>query len=190
MKPIPMVALIAYSLLIAGNLPAQQYQLQSTLSQLEWTGKAAYSAYALSGTLQASEGHFTLEKGRIVTASLVIDMQRLESEIAQLEKHLRSKDFFFVSKYPKATFHLQKAAIAKGGHIELLGELTLRDITHSETIRIKMEQINDQYVLSGSITLDRTRYGIYYNSPNFFTNLKQEAIADEIEMAFSLVFQP
>jgi polyisoprenoid-binding protein YceI len=185
-----MVALIAYSLLIAGNLPAQKYQLQSTLSQLEWTGKAAYSAYALSGTLQASEGHFTLEEGRIVNASLVIDMQSLDAEIKDLKKHLRSDDFFDVKRFPIATFELTEPTELNEGSIILSGIFTIKGVSKPETLRLNAQKRSGTWVFVGTFSLDRTQYGIYYNSPNFFKNLKQEAIADEIEMAFSLVFQP
>lgn len=178
-------------LLLLASLPtslAQAYELDTKASTFNWTGKAAFSAYALSGTLEASEGHFTLDGNGITAARITIDMKSLDADIKDLKKHLRSEDFFEVKRFPKATFVLAKAVELREGPISLTGHFTIRGIRQPETLRLTARQQDGAWVFDGTFSLDRTRYGIYYNSPNFFKNLKQEAIADAFDVEVRLVF--
>jgi len=176
-------------LFVTHFITAQTLQLDTKASTLQWTGKAAFSAYSLSGTLEAKSGTVQLTNDQITAATLTLDMPSIESEIRQLVKHLKSDDFFEVKKFKTADFvltsplHWAKAKTATGN-------LTIKNVTKpTELVLTKVERNGNTVHLSGTAQVDRTAYGIYYNSPNYFENLKQDAIADVFELEFELVFK-
>jgi len=167
----------------------QTLQLDTRASTFTWTGKAAFSAYSLSGTLEAKSGFVQFTDDQITAATLTLDMPSMNSEIAQLVKHLKSDDFFEVKKFKTADFvltsplHWAKAKTATGN-------LTIKNVTKpTELVLTKVERKGNTVHLSGIAKVDRTAYGIYYNSPNYFENLKQDAIADVFVLDFELVFR-
>ena len=182
-----MVLLVA-GMLICCAVFGQSYTLDTKKSEINWAGSAAYNSYTLSGTLKASEGNFKWVEGQMTEAYIEIDMKSLDASIDDLKKHLKSEDFFFVKQYPQASFTLTKAVAFGEGKLNLEGIFSIKDKSKQEKITLTAEKQNNQWQISGTITLDRTNYGIYYNSPNFFENLKQNAIADEIKLELSLVF--
>ncbi len=166
---------------------AQKFNLVNNQTKLGWTGKAAFNSYSLSGTIQAKNGTLEMADNQIVAANFVVDMPTIDADIAQLVKHLHSKDFFQVKKYPEAQFELTKPIdlSAKTAY----GNLTVKGQTQPVALTLNnIKKTSAGVKLSGSATIDRTTFGIYYNSPNYFDKLKENAIADEFEFTFELVF--
>ncbi len=167
---------------------AQNFRLNSQASTLNWTGKAAFNTYALSGTLKAKFGKLRIEKDTIVELTLVIDMMSLDHENNDLKSHLRSKDFFNVKKFKEAQFLLSNNPLIKSEEAQIKGRLTIKDKSKQETILIAIVKIGNKMKFSFKTTLDRLDYGVTYNSPSLFKKLKQNAIADEFVLEGELIF--
>lgn len=182
------LTIIAIFLLAQTGL-AQSFELEVSKSQLSWTGKAAFNAYSLSGSLQADNAQLKIEDGQLLSANILIDMKSLEAENKDLQKHLRSKDFFEVKKFPEASFVLTESCPFTSGKQSLKGSLIIKKQSHPAEIQVEITEAKGSYRVTGSMIIDRTQYGIYFNSPNVFTNLKEQAIADEFELNFSLQFK-
>jgi polyisoprenoid-binding protein YceI len=183
--------LIAISLFLffCSTANSQVYQLNTSSAQLVWAGSAAFSAYSLSGTLKVKSGNLMIKDDQLSTTDIIIDMKSLDAEIKDLRQHLRSADFFDVKKYPQAVFQLKEVVDIKEGEVVFKGLFTIKETTKEESFTLKAHRQNDRWIFKGKITLDRTAYGIYYNSPNFFENLKQNAIADDISLDVELTFE-
>lgn len=169
-------------------LSAQQYSLDKERCQIQWTGKAAFSAYSLSGTLQPASGQITVRAGALTSAVFSMDMQSLDSDIRKLTRHLRSDDFFAVNTYPEAVFSLRAPVPLVEGTQRAQGVLRIRGKELPQEVKLTISAQPDGYRVVGSALVDRTRFGIYYNSPSYFENLKQDAIADEFVLDFELQF--
>lgn len=183
--------LIVSILLISLPIPplsSQNYILQHEKSTLTWTGKAAFNSYSLSGNLAPASCSLEVENGRVKKAQLIVDMKSLDAENKDLKKHLKSKDFFEVKKYPQAIFELNQAWAFKEGDQAFSGLLSIKNQTHPLDIPIHIEKKGSDWIMTGKMIVDRTKYGIYYNSPNFFDKLKGQAVADEFELVFELYF--
>ena len=179
------IAIFIFSITITG----QSYQLDIHKSQLKWTGKAAFSSYSLSGTLKAKSGNITISNNQITATTIIIDMKSLSSEMKDLTKHLRGKDFFEVKKYPKATFELSEPIDLNDKNPKAIGQLTIKNQTKDYSFPLMISQEEISYQVKGTITINRTEFGIYYNSPNYFEGLKQQAIADQFELELNLRFE-
>jgi polyisoprenoid-binding protein YceI len=181
--------ILIISILFSTTVFEQTYKLSNNKSTLKWTGKAAFNAYSLSGTLKAKSGNIKIKNGKITAAKIIINMKTLDAENKDLKKHLRSKDFFEVKKYKTATFALTKPIDLKAKNPIAIGKLTIKGKTKPYSFPLSIKKVGKQYQVSGILTIDRTDFGIYYNSPNYFKGLKQKAIADEFKLKLELVFE-
>lgn len=66
--------------------------------------------------------------GQITNLQVSIDASSVDTNESDRDKHLRSKDFFEVKKFPKITFVSKKTIVKSGKPQKLEGLLTIRDI--------------------------------------------------------------
>ena len=173
-------------LLCSCTLMGQSSTLEVLTSEINWKGKAAFNAYSLAGTLQLKKSEFALKGESLSTATITMDMKTIASDNKQLIKHLKSKDFFEVKRFPEATFSLSEAVTLVAGEQLVEGMLTVKSISLPISIPLVITKKGENWVMSGTVMVDRTKYGIKFNSPTYFEKLKEQAIADEFELAFAL----
>jgi polyisoprenoid-binding protein YceI len=84
-------------------------------------------------------GHFekfagTVEFDEQNPASSSVDVQieaaSITTKEAQRDGHLRSPDFFDAEKFPYLTFESKRVEVVDYNHGRIIGDLTIRDITH------------------------------------------------------------
>ncbi len=170
----------------ASPTPDQQvWKAVPQSSSLNWTGYGAVGDYALSGQIRLQKGEVTTTQEEAVSkGSFVIDMNTIQHSNAGLVKHLRNKDFFNTNKYPTATFALE--SIHEGvanGQLTLLGT--------SQPISFPAELLFDgaQLTVKGKATVDRTKFGMDYNSPTRFPDIGKKGIRDDMLLEFELLFE-
>ncbi|TMR68550.1 YceI family protein, partial [Streptococcus pseudopneumoniae] len=58
------------------------------------------------GTFNDFSGTFVYEEGKPKTwkAEVTVDIKSIDTNVKERDKHLRSKDFFYVEKFPKMKF--------------------------------------------------------------------------------------
>jgi len=121
----------------------------------------------LIGRFNDFDGSFSYDEKNPASAKVEVNIRvnSIDSNHAERDKHLRSKDFFDVSKYPTAKF-VSTAFEDKGnGKAVLKGNLTLRGVT--KPISIDVEHIgagNDPWGgyrrgFFGTTTLTLADYG-------------------------------
>lgn len=153
-----------------------------TVQQVTWIGKAAVGGYAPEGTLNLLEATASLQGELLSKLNIIVDMRTLEQENTQLRDHLREKDFFHIEKFPVAVFSLTEAVNISEEKIILKGNMTIRGKTVTESIPAIIKQSEGVLIVSFDHVMDRTAYGIVYNSPSVFKRLKDNAIADEFQL--------
>ncbi|MDD5330378.1 MAG: YceI family protein [Sulfuricella sp.] len=68
--------------------------------------------------------------------SVIIDAASIDTGLPDLEKHLRSDDFFDVEKYPTITFVSNKLRFSDGKLVGADGEFTLHGITRPVNLKL------------------------------------------------------
>lgn len=169
-------------------ITAQNWTFQAEKSQLKWAGKAAFSTYTLEGRIDLKSAEIQTSEDNIQVGTFIFDMKSMNGEIKDLIKHLKSKDFFEVKKYKTATFELKEMSINDKGESIAKGELTIKGKTKPIEFVINSRNVDNQLTIKGKAIVNRTEYGITFNSPSFFEKLKDQAIADDFELDFELVF--
>ena len=164
------------------------FTVDTEASVIEWLGKKVTGEHF--GEISIQDGSFTAENGVIVEGNAVIDMTSItvldiedEEGNAKLVGHLTTEDFFNVAEYPSATLSFNAEGDA------LVGDLTIKGITNPVTFNAELSEVEGQTVAIGTITIDRTEYGIQYGSGKFFENLGDKTINDEFKLSFTIVAQ-
>ena len=109
--------------------------------------------------------------------TLSCDDLTADSGKANLEGHLKSDDFFSVEKFNTATL-----TISSVENNNATGVLTIKDISHP--IDFMLVKTKEGY--KADLVFDRTKYNVKYASGNFFKNLGDKLILDEIELSAQL----
>jgi len=134
--------LLGISLCLSATAQAEDYVIDTKGMHAFIEFKVKHLGYSwLLGRFNKFDGTFSYdeknpEKSKV---QINVDIASLDSNHAERDKHLRSKDFFNVSKYPKASF-VSLGYVNKGnGNGILTGKFTLRGVT--KDIAIDVQQI-------------------------------------------------
>ena len=117
-----------------------------------------------------------------MTQMSVTDEGMDEETKAKLLGHLTNSDFFEVEKFPTASFSVTGSTTDS-----LSGNLTIKDITKSITVPYTMTTEGNNITASASFSIDRTLWGVKFNSGNFFENLGEYLIDDAVQFDINLV---
>jgi len=102
------------------------------------------------------------------TAQVSIDSASVDTGNADRDAHVRSGDFLDVEAFPKLSFVSTEVRI-DGEDFELVGDLTVKDVTRSVTIKVETEGIvadpwgNTRAGFSGETTISRKDFGLTWN---------------------------
>ncbi|MBS7566038.1 YceI family protein [Mucilaginibacter sp. Bleaf8] len=186
-------AVMAVALVAFKPIAPVAYKVDTQKSKIEWTGKKVLGSH--SGTIKLSSGTITAN-GKVPTGgTFVIDMNSMENtdlpdaeSKGKLLGHLKSDDFFGVSKYPTATFVATKIAPAGGNNVNVTGNLTIKGKTEAISFPAKYVQAgNTITVTANEVKVNRTKYDIKYGSKSFFESIGDKAIDDDFLLNINLV---
>ncbi|SHI54682.1 Polyisoprenoid-binding protein YceI [Hymenobacter daecheongensis DSM 21074] len=181
-----LLLILLTSLLAAAQPAATTYRIDPAASRLTWTGHAEAGDWAPTGAVQLRQGRFDYAGTRLQNGRFEFDMATISHSDTQLQEHLRGTDFFDVARFPTAVFTLR--ALAAG---QVVGELTLKGISRPVRFPATFSRQPDGSLrVRGTASIDRTEFGVNYNSTSFFQNLGSYAIRNDFQLAFELVARP
>jgi len=125
----------------------------------------------LYGRFNTLEGSYSFDEARPADArvKVTIDTASIDTHHAERDKHLRTKDFFYVEKYPEATFVSTGYKPTGKDKGILSGNLTLRGVTKPITIAVTQVGAGDdpwggyRRGFSGTTTITLADFGIPYD---------------------------
>ncbi|TVR74256.1 MAG: YceI family protein [Marinilabiliales bacterium] len=174
----------------------ETFYANTETSNVEWIGARPASQH--DGIVTLKEGHLKVINGDIVGGEFVIDMENIvvlditdPGRNARLKAHLESDDFFDVPNYPEAKFEI--TAVEEAGEVSrdyshtITGNLTMRGTTRSVTFNAMIEA-DEEKVTARSVQflIDRTEWGVNYQSPTVFAELVDRFILDDIALVINL----
>jgi polyisoprenoid-binding protein YceI len=139
-----------------------------------------------------TKGSFILDMNSITNS----DLQDADMK-SKLVGHLKSPDFFDVAKFPTATFVVTRVARLKAaqnatGEIKAThlveGNLTMKGITQQVKLNATISIMNGKLTAASlPFKVDRTKWGVNYQSKSIFSELKDKFIYDEITLKIDLL---
>lgn len=69
-----------------------------------------------------------------------IPVTKLTTQVAKLDEEFKSADYFDIAKYPVATFKSRKVINKGHDKVDIIGDLTIKGISHSVTLHAKLNK--------------------------------------------------
>ena len=131
-----------------------------------------------SGTVESGD---TFENAEIL---IEINTASINTNNEQRDEHLKKGDFFDVEKFPKLSFKATKFS-KKGDDFELIGDLTIKDVTNSITLAVEYGGIakdpwgNTKAGFEVTGKINRKDFGLTWNAP---TEAGGVLVSDEVKL--------
>jgi len=121
----------------------------------------------VKGKFTEFEGLIHYDEADITKSSVEVKIKAASINTANeaRDNHLRNPDFFDVAKYPEITFKSSRVE-KKGDKLQVAGTLTMHGVSKEVVIpfdfngKVKDPWGNERVGFAGSLTLDRTDYGL------------------------------
>ncbi|OGL04982.1 MAG: hypothetical protein A3I03_12495 [Candidatus Rokubacteria bacterium RIFCSPLOWO2_02_FULL_68_19] len=142
--------------------------------------KATSRLVDADGTFHRFAGEVRVDPGALEQAvvSLAIEAASVDTGIQRRDDHLRSEDFFHVTRFPQITFASRRVAPADG-KVLVTGDLTLHGVSREVTVPVELELSAGALRARGEFTIRMSDYGMTYRS--WFNPLR-----DEVRILFDL----
>jgi polyisoprenoid-binding protein YceI len=131
-------------------------------------------------------GTFSFEPGKAegMNFDVTIATESVDSGNDDLDKHLRSPDFFASKDFPKMTFRSTGARKTGERTYELMGDLTMRGVTKPVTASLEFCGMADmgrgpKAGFEAQFTIKRSEFGVNYG-------VEKGAIGDDVRVVVSL----
>jgi len=151
-------------------------------SGFSWLGTKMTGKH--EGQIKLRSGWVNLSKnGKLQSGSFVMDINSITvGDLSGEWKgkflgHIKAPDFFDVKQFPTAKLEITKV---KGNMV--FANLTIKNKTHP--VKFKMTKKGKGF--SGTLKFDRTKFGMTYKSGNFFKDLGDKLIHDEVKVDFNV----
>lgn len=140
----------------------------------------------VTGEFERFSGSVAAEKADFSDARILFeaDVESISTNNDQRDGHLKSPDFFDAAKYPKLTFVSKSLAPAAGGNYLLVGDMTLRGITRTVTLKAEyggtvkgFEGDVAAFAISG--TINRQDFGLRWNA---LTETGGVVVSDDVKL--------
>ena len=166
------------------------YEIDTLNSRIEWKGFKVVKTDNTShfGTIKFESGDVTVKDGKLESGKFVADMGTLTSvdlkddaeQLAKLNGHLKSGDFFEVEKYPTASYEITKISDNTSGDYNTLldGNLTIKGITKpvqfNANVSVKDGEVS---IATEPKDIKREEFGVKFQLP-----LANGVVKDEVNL--------
>ena len=194
MKLITIISII--SLMFSSVIVSPENEFSTLVDKSEstvtWNAKKVTGEHY--GKVRISDANLDYQNGKIRGGSFEMDMTTITVEDitdansnARLTNHLKSDDFFAVEKFNKSSFKITEAKSSNGKDYQITGNLVIKGISNPVTFPAKVETQGEKIIATASIVFDRTKFDIKYRSGNYFENLADKLIHDDVSLEVRLV---
>jgi polyisoprenoid-binding protein YceI len=154
-----------------------------------------------TGYVYISKGELMIENGQLMSGTAEVDMNTIEQKFDDPGPHNKLPAFFDVKKFPVSTFSITRVETVNDGKtegsngnmtiegvasIKVTGNLSIEGITKAVTFPASMhfkEGMDGTVVMNGTLTIDRTDWGIGYRSEKHF----ESTFSDDVKIFIKIV---
>ncbi|CAH0996254.1 hypothetical protein EMA8858_02385 [Emticicia aquatica] len=178
-----------------------KYTISPAKNQIKWLGNSSLGTNGHDGFVKVNSGLIWVSAtNQITKGSFEIDMNTIKSIDEKskdkdkdngLDEHLKSNDFFSVSKFPKAFFTIEQAkvSIVQPNQYMVNGTLIIKGIANKIQFPAEIIFEGNNIKVKAIFFINRQLWGITYDSPSLFGFAKEAAIANEIKLSLDLIFE-
>ena len=168
-------------------------KIDTERSVIKWKGSNLFKFNQHYGTVNFLSGEISMNGKAISSGKFVVDMGSIKNTDgkynAMLVSHLKHQDFFDVEKHPEAKLEIHQIEHGENGHMEIDALLMIKGISRPIKFSSTIEKDPQGSTLKSKFIIDRTRWGISYESKGLVGSVKDDIISDAIEFEVIVVFQ-
>lgn len=156
-----LVCLIFILVPLLGRAAPPEWQIDPNQSSLSFT--ATQNGAPVTGQFKTFTGEIFVDPANYKTSSvhIVIDMNSISTDYADVKNTLLTADWFDVKMFPKAEFKSTDFNKTGDNSYQAIGNLTIRDKTLPVTLTFTTEQPSaDTGVVIGNTVLKREAFGV------------------------------
>lgn len=171
--------------------------------QTKWNVDNSHSSVKFTVThlvISEVEGNFKVYSGSISSAKpdftdasidFTVDVTSINTDNEMRDNHLKAADFFDAAKFPKMTFKSTSFKKVSGNKYELVGNLTIRDVTKSVKFDVSYGgTVKDPYgnIKAGfkaTSVINRSEFGLKWSA---MTEAGGAVVSDEVTIGLKLEF--
>jgi len=165
------VALVSLAFALIQLLPTpayaarKPYALDRSHCQLNFIGEALL--ISAHGFFERWDADIQVDRDNLENSALTITIESasINTRITRRDDHLRSADFLDAPNHPQIKFVSTKIAKVDDKNLTITGDLTLRGITKSLNVPVKVVFLREgDGRFKGDFQINRKDFGIKYNS--------------------------
>lgn len=148
------------------------------------------------GTINVSSGYIVYDGATISSGSFSIDINSVKDldlskeKQPAIEKHIKSEDFFEISKYPYALFKIDNVVRNEKGVLMAHGALTIKGVTKPISFAIRMRTFDGKVYVDGeNIAINRKDFGLTIKKKGLKGSLEEAVIYDVFKVGFSIALK-
>ncbi|MEH6538013.1 MAG: YceI family protein [Psychroserpens sp.] len=171
---------------IASSYTQEYLKIDTSKSELKWSGEYAFYFGGHNGTIRFIEGYFLKTDDVITGGRFIIDMTSIMCEDIKTEEandglvnHLKDPEFFDVEQFSTARLAITKVEYHDSTHMKIFADLTIKGVTNPMSFNAEVDFKNKE--MTTKFKIDRMLWGVSYNS-----KMRDGAISDGIGFEIKL----
>jgi polyisoprenoid-binding protein YceI len=155
--------------LLADGKLAGAWTLDGAKSSVGLNSKSIWNMVKVKGSFSQVTGAGVISAAGEATGTITVAAASVDTGIKKRDDHLRSPDFFDVTKYPDITINVTSVTV-DGDNATVSGTLTVRDQTKPVSISGKVTTSGaDEIWLDAELPVNRSDYGMSFNQLNMMS---------------------
>ncbi len=160
-----------------------------------WEGTKFLGDGSNTGGVDILKGELLIDNRQLLGGSFEVDMNTIENFVDQRSFN-QLPPFFDVKKFPVSSFAITKVEkwndgnTRNEGNLKITGMLTIEGITKAVTFPAKIffkDGMDGTVEVNGTLVIDRTDWGIDYNSEKRFNQYGEGTISDDVKLLMHFV---
>jgi polyisoprenoid-binding protein YceI len=151
--------------LITDRLPAGRWRVDPEGSEVLFKARTLFGLIPVNGEFGRFRGELDAQPDGSVSGELVVETASVSSGIARRDARLRSDDFFGVDQHPQLIFVLDQVTPSGEDHLDVTGELRIRDVTIPLAFTIYAIAHDDHLHIEGRADIDHEAAGLGWVRP-------------------------
>lgn len=178
-----LITIAAALALLSHAIAADTYTIDPAHTRVGFAARH-FGINTVKGKFNEFTGKLVMDGDALKEAAATIQVQSIDTGVAQRDNHLRTPDFFDAKSHPTITFK-SKRIENSGNQLTLIGDFTMRGVTKELRLPLTLSKPikdpwgNTRVGLETKAILNRKDYGIKYND---LLETGIAAVGDEIEI--------
>jgi polyisoprenoid-binding protein YceI len=175
--------ILLIGLAVGAAARAEVRQADGSSGRLEFIALQAGAKF--TGTFERFQVRLDFDPMNTSGGSLQVTVETasIETQDAERDEILRSRDFLWTEKHPQAVFHAERFE-PDGAGFRALGELSIRGVTKPATVRFTLAPAGPASLMNGTSNLKRRAFGLGQGE---WTST--EWVGDDVEVRFELTLR-